>query len=200
MQQRVIEDILPVYPGVKANVDDDLMDVLTKVADHYHEQFIMIIDEWDAICREASDDKETMDKYVNLLRRLFKGSNTGQVFAGVYMTGILPIKKYKTESALNNFREYSMVKPGLLAGHYGFTKNEVMMLAKKYGMDFDDLEKWYDGYQIGDQHSIFNPNSVITALYNDYCESYSLSPTIMPATTMSSIVSIHRVRALLTWY
>lgn len=171
MQQKVKEDILNVYSEVTTNSKEDLMDVLTKVADHYHLQFIMIIDEWDAICREASDDKETMDKYVNLLHRLFKGSNTGQVFAGVYMTGILPIKKYKTESALNNFREYSMVKPGPLAGHYGFTKNEVMVLAEKYGMDFDELEKWYDGYQIGDQTSIFNPNSVITALYNKYCES-----------------------------
>lgn len=172
MQKEIKEEVMSVFPEVSANDDDDLMAALTKVANHYHEQFIMIIDEWDAICREASDNKEAMDKYVNLLRRLFKGSNTGQVFSGVYMTGILPIKKYKTESALNNFQEYSMVKPGPLAGHYGFTKDEVMMLAKKHGMDFDELEKWYDGYQIGDQRSIFNPNSVIKALYNDYCESY----------------------------
>lgn len=45
-------------------------------------------------------------------------------------------------------------------------------LAEKYNVDFDELEKWYDGYQIGDEMSIFNPNSVMQAISNNYCESY----------------------------
>lgn len=172
IQQEIKSEVLTCYPDADITADDDLMNALTKVASHYHLKFFMIIDEWDAICREFLGDKEEMDRYVNMLRRLFKGSNTTQVFVGAYMTGILPIKKYKTESALNNFTEYSMVKPGKLAGCFGFIKDEVKALAAKHGMDFDELEKWYDGYQIGDEHSIFNPNSVMLALYNDYCESY----------------------------
>ncbi len=172
IQKEVKAEILSVYPDTVVEADDDLMAVLTKVADHYQEKFIMIIDEWDAICREASEDREAMDRYVKLLRRLFKGSNSGQVFAGVYMTGILPIKKYKTESALNNFTEYSMVDPRRLDRYFGFTNEEVKGLAKKYGTDFDELEKWYDGYQIGNQPSMFNPNSVIQAIDSDWCSSY----------------------------
>ena len=172
MQQRVKEELLAIYHGVTANADDDLMDVLIKVVEHYHEKFIMIIDEWDAICREASGNKEAMDRYVKLLRRLFKGSNSGQVFAGVYLTGILPIKKYKTESALNNFQEYSMVKPGKLARFFGFTKEEVEYLAKEHGMNVDELVKWYDGYQVGLQPSMFNPNSVLQAINQGNCESF----------------------------
>ena len=103
---------------------------------------------------------------------MFKGSDGVKVFAGVYMTGILPVKKYKTESALNNFTEYSMVMPRNMAGYFGFTKSEVEMLAAKHHFSFDDLVKWYDGYQIGAEHSIFNPNSVMQALYSDWCESY----------------------------
>ena len=95
-----------------------------------------------------------------------------RVFAGAYMTGILPIKKYKTESALNNFIEYSMVTPRSMARFFGFTKDEVRTLAEKYSMDFDELVKWYDGYQIGNEMSIFNPNSVIQALDNGYCSSF----------------------------
>ena len=171
MQEKVTEEILTIYPEVSVS-KDDLMDVLTKVTDRYHTQFIMIIDEWDAICREAADDKGAMDLYVNLLRRLFKGSNTNQVFAAVYMTGILPIKKFKTESALNNFWEYSMVMPRNLAKYFGFTKEEVRALAGRMGTDYDELEKWYDGYQIGDQPSMFNPSSVIQAVYANWCESY----------------------------
>ncbi len=94
------------------------------------------------------------------------------MFAGVYLTGILPIKKYATESAMNNFTEYSMVQPTKMAGFFGFTKEEVKALASKHQMDYDELEKWYDGYQIGDQPSIFNPNSVMQAIYNGYCRSY----------------------------
>lgn len=172
IQQEIKSEVQTCYPDADVTDDDDLMNALTKVASHYHQQFFMIIDEWDAICREFLGDEEEMDRYVNMLRRLFKGSNTAQVFVGAYMTGILPIKKYKTESALNNFTEYSMVKPGKLAGYFGFVKDEVMALAAKHDMDYDDLEKWYDGYQIGDEHAIFNPNSVMLALYNDYCESY----------------------------
>ena len=44
------------------------------------------------------------------------------------------------------------------------TQDEVRALAEKYGMDFDDLENWYDGYQIGDEPSMFNPNSVMMAV------------------------------------
>lgn len=57
------------------------------------------------------------------------------------MTGILPIKKYKTESAPNNFVEYSMVEPRKMASYFGFTKDEVKALAERHHMDFDELEK-----------------------------------------------------------
>ena len=172
IQREVKEEVCRLYPEAETRPEDDLMAALIKIAGHYDIRFIMIIDEWDAICREASEEKEAMDKYVNFLRRLFKGSNTAQVFAGVYMTGILPIKKYKTESALNNFMEYSMVEPGNMGQYFGFTKDEVKTLAGKHEMDFDELEKWYDGYQIGDEPSIFNPNSVIQAVTRRRCKSY----------------------------
>lgn len=88
------------------------------------------------------------------------------------MTGILPIKKYKTESALNNFLEYSVVSPKRLARFFGFTKDEVRILANKYGVDFEELEKWYDGYMIGNERSVFNPNSVINAVLDGECNTY----------------------------
>ena len=172
MQKEMKSEISNAYPDAEILPDDDLMAAITKIAEHYHIQFIMIIDEWDAICREASHDSEAMDKYVNLLRRMFKGSDSLKVFAGVYMTGILPVKKYKTESALNNFIEYSMVEPGNMARFFGFTKDEVRTLAEKHGVDFDELVKWYDGYWIGSESSISNPNSVMQAVSRNRCKSY----------------------------
>ena len=189
------EDILQAYPDIKVKEGGDLMDCLIHICASTHHQFIFIIDEWDAICREFLDKPSgrsisdcllpqgrkkaecksgtsAMDCYVNWLRRMFKGGQSMQVFAGVYMTGILPIKKYKTQSALNNFIEYSMVDPRRMAGCFGFTKDEVLMLSTKYGMDYDELAKWYDGYKIGAEPSIFNPNSVMQAIDADWCSSY----------------------------
>ena len=172
MEERVMADVLKAYPQVECQEGYDLMDYLSAIAAATGQRFIFIIDEWDAICREFAPDTKPMDRYVNWLRRMFKDVSAIETFAGVYMTGILPIKKYKTQSALNNFQEYSMVKPGGMAGFFGFTKAEVKALAAKDGMDYDELEKWYDGYQIGSEQSIFNPNSVMTAVREHWCESY----------------------------
>ena len=165
-------DLHETYPDVPLREDDDLMAYLVRVVAVTKEPFIFIIDEWDAICREFKTGTTAMDQYVDWLRRMFKGAMSPQVFAGVYMTGILPIKKYKTESALKNFTEYSMVNPGKMASFFGFTKDEVRLLSDRHGMDFDELEKWYDGYQVGPLSSIFNPNSVMQAVMNDWYQSY----------------------------
>ena len=168
----LIADVSNAYPDVPVKQDDCLMDYLLRVSIEKGEQFVFIIDEWDAICREFASGTKAMDSYVSWLRHMFKSQQATRVFACAYLTGILPIKKYKTESALNNFIEYSMVTPRSMASFFGFTKDEVRNLAEKYGMDFDELVKWYDGYQIGNEMSIFNPNSVIQALDNGYCSSF----------------------------
>ena len=172
IKKKLKDDIVAAYPGLSVTDDDDVMDTLLKVHESTGEMFFFIIDEWDAICREFKPGSVAMDDYVDWLRRMFKRASAFRVFAGVYMTGILPIKKYNTQSALNNFVEYSMIKAGPLSQFFGFTKEEVRSLAEKHGMDFDELEKWYDGYQIGRQTSMFNPNSVMMAIFNDSCESY----------------------------
>ena len=172
IQQELRKDLLKAYPDIPTEPDDNLMQVMLTIAEATKKQFIFIIDEWDAICRENQPGSKAMDNYVNWLRSMFKSANGSRVFAGVYLTGILPIKKYNTQSALNNFIEYSMVEPGRMGQYFGFTKDEVKALASRHNMDFDELEKWYDGYKIGLQTSMFNPNSVMLAIYNGYCESY----------------------------
>ena len=168
----LLADVSKAYADIPIEANDNLIKFLLRVSELKQQQFIFIIDEWDAICREYEPESKAMDRYVEWLRRMFKSVDGVRVFAGVYMTGILPIKKYKTQSALNNFQEYSMVTPRRMAGYFGFKIDEVKALAVKYGMDFDELEKWYDGYQIGDELSFFNPNSVMQALDAGRCRSF----------------------------
>ena len=172
MDAELMKDVHKAYPDVPFEEGDDLMKYLIRIVEVKNQQFIFIIDEWDAICREFKVGTMAMDEYVDWLRRLFKGGKSSDVFACAYMTGILPIKKYKTESALNNFLEYSMVEPRKMAHFFGFTKDEVRSLAQKYEMDFSELEKWYDGYQVGNEQSMFNPNSVMQALDAGRCRSF----------------------------
>jgi len=172
MDARLKEDIQTAYQDIPVKEDDDLMDYLVRIVAARQQPFIFIIDEWDAICREFAPGTQAMDSYLNWLRRMFKGGQSMQVFAGVYMTGILPVKKYRMQSSMNNFTEYSMVEPVDMGQFFGFTKDEVRALADKHGLDFDELEKWYDGYQIGDEMSIFNPNSVMQAIRSRRCRSF----------------------------
>ena len=172
IQNRIIKEVLDVFPQVNIQDDDDLMDILYRISDSTGERFVMIIDEWDAILREMGSDEYIMTSYVDLLRRLFKGLGSNKVFSGAYLTGILPIKRYNTESALNNFNEYSVIDPAFLAPCFGFTKDEVQTLAEQHNVSVEDLKMWYDGYNIGREKSIYNPYSVMKAIQRGECRSY----------------------------
>ena len=183
IQERIMNELKEMFPDVKYPDNSDLMDVLSSIHQSTGEKFFFIIDEWDAICREfpqrqkMKGDPETvsptiLDEYVMLLRRLFKTQDSDRVFAGAYLTGILPIKKYNTESALNNFREYSMIRPGKMSSALGFTHEEVETICQKHGMDMKEMERWYDGYRIGKASRMFNPYSVMRAIDEEEYRSY----------------------------
>lgn len=170
--KKVKKDVVSAYPDLSFDPEDGLMDTLLTVTEPTGEQFILIIDEWDALCRELANKPQLMEDYVRLLRSLFKAGNTDRVFAAVYMTGILPIKQYGTQSTLNNFQSYSMTNPGRLASYFGFTTDEVKALCQKYDMSYQEMKKWYDGYEMGDAGHMFNPTSVMRAIHMRQFDNY----------------------------
>ena len=163
LQKEVIHELCAACP--EAEKKEYLPDMLYDIAQMTGEKFIFIIDEWDALFREAKADTFSQDCYIQLLRGLFKDSGrTDKMIAAAYMTGILPIKKYGTQSAMTDFREYTMLAPKRLAEYVGFMEPEVRALCEQYGMDFEEAKKWYDGYSFSRVKSIYNPNSVIEAV------------------------------------
>ena len=62
--------------------------------------FVILIDEWDCLFREYKQNKDAQKKYLDFLRAWLKDED---YVALAYMTGILPIKKYGSHSALNMF-------------------------------------------------------------------------------------------------
>lgn len=134
-------------------------------------KFIVIIDEWDILIRDEANNQKVQEKYINFLRGMFKGVEPAKYIALAYLTGILPIKKLKTQSALNNFEEYTMLDAGPLASYVGFTDDEVRGLSQKYGRDYEEIKNWYDGYILGEQH-IYNPKAVVSVMLRNNFQSY----------------------------
>jgi len=175
IRKKITEELCEYYPDLKfdsafSKTLINAVECSKKAEDDRVKKFIMIIDEWDAPIRETPKISE---KYLNFLRMLFKSSGTTEkIFAAAYMTGILPIKKAKGQSAVSNFKEYSVLSPGGFAKYTGFTENEVKQLCEQKGLDFDKTKKWYDGYSFGSETSIYNPFSVMSAIDTGEFESY----------------------------
>ena len=160
---------------------EDFSSILVEATLESGGQFIMVIDEWDAPIRE---NPSIQKEYLEFLRSLFKNSGTtSKIFAAAYMTGILPIKKDGSQSAISDFEEYSVLEPGKFAGYVGFTEDEVRRICEEKDKDFDKMKLWYDGYTVGEKHSIYNPYSVMQAAgsgkYKSYWKKTSAAETLM---------------------
>ena len=133
--------------------------------------FVIIIDEWDVLIRDEANNEELQEEYINFLRGMFKGTEPTKYIALAYLTGILPIKKLKTQSALNNFEEFTMLDAGALASYIGFTDDEVKQLCKKYDRDYEAVKNWYDGYMLSGKH-VYNPKAVVSVMMRGSFQSY----------------------------
>jgi len=172
IQTEVIKELKETYGQYVSENETRLPKALELVYAKRQKQrrgFVFIIDEWDCIFREAVNDKNAQKAYLDFLRDLFKDRT---YVAMAYMTGILPIKKYGTHSALNIFDELSMTNPGKCAEYAGFTECEVKGLCKKYKMDFSEAQRWYDGYHLKSIFHIYNPKSVVDAMLEEEFHSY----------------------------
>ena len=161
IKQRVIRELTRQYPDVELFDSTDLAETMQDIYTESKCPFVLIIDEWDCIFREFKNDKEAQEKYLDFLRDLIKDKSYIHL---AYMTGILPIKKYGTHSALNMFDEFSMINPGPLACYVGFTEKEVEKLCKQYGMDMEEVKNWYDGYSFDGVPSVYSPRSVVNSM------------------------------------
>ena len=176
LQKYVSFDILDEYENVRFRDENNLIQVMKDVYGKTKRPFVILIDEWDCLFREYAHDTDAQKKYLDFLRMWLKDQ---EYVALAYMTGILPIKKYGTHSALNMFTEYSMTDPGDLAEFFGFTEDEVRALCDEYGMDFNEAQAWYDGYDLtsrrkdGDVHyAMYNPKAVVEAMLRHHYSSY----------------------------
>ena len=169
IRRKVTEELSAAYPDLQAD-SESLSATLVHTAELTGNKFIMSIDEWDAPIREMP---KVQKEYLAFLRALFKSSGTtDRIFAAVYMTGILPIKKDGSESAISDFWEYSMLEPGEFQAYVGFTEKDVEKLCAEHGLSFEEAKKWYDGYSFDKVTSVYNPYSIMKAVLMGKFKSY----------------------------
>lgn len=172
MKDVLFSELEQEYPSVDITSCTTLAMALAEINNKLGLPFVIIFDEWDTVFREAKYNEALQEEYISMLRALFKSESAKSFVALAYITGILPIKKYGIESALNNFGEYTMINPLRFAKYYGFTDKEVRDLCEKYDMDYNKMQDWYVGYSFEGEQHVYNPNSVVHALMDGVYKSY----------------------------
>ena len=188
ISERTIAELKEYYPDALPVETKSLPEALSQINALTGKKFIIIIDEWDVLIRDEASNAKAQEDYINFLRGMFKGTEPTKYIQLAYLTGILPIKKEKTQSALNNFDEFTMLSPSRLAPYIGFTEEEVKSLAEEYDQDFEEVKRWYDGYLLRD-HQVYNPRAVVSVMlrgeYKSYWSETASYDTVVPLINMN---------------
>ena len=171
MNGHLLAELKEAYPEAALEGEKTVYGAMSRINTETGRKFIIIIDEWDVLIRDEAANQAVQEEYINFLRGMFKGSEPKKFIRLAWLTGILPIKKLKTQSALNNFDEFTMLDSGTLAPYIGFTEEEVRRLCEEYGRDFESVKLWYDGYLLNGLH-IYNPRAVVGVMQRGSFQSY----------------------------
>ena len=167
---QLILDLKDEFPNAKINDNDALGKIFEDIYTQTGESFIFILDEWDYIFNNNLFEPENREEFLEFLKKLLKDKPYVEL---AYMTGVLPIAKYSSGSALNMFKEYNILNDKKYCKYFGFTLEETKKLcAKQNEVTFEELKNWYDGYKTYSGDDIFNPRSVVYALSDGICQSY----------------------------
>ena len=135
--------------------------------EHHGKAPVIIIDEYDTPIQQGHV-KGYYDEVIGFMRNLFSGGlKDNKHLSFGFMTGILRVAKESIFSGLNNLTINSILD-NKYSEYFGFTQDEVKMMAEYYGAPekYDEILAWYDGYKFGDTE-IFNPWSVINYFRNE---------------------------------
>ncbi len=169
--KNVLEELRALYPDALSDEVRSLPEALSRVREKTGQKFVIIIDEWDVLIRDEDANDPIQEKYIDFLRGMFKGTEPTKYIQLAYLTGILPIKKEKTQSAVNNLNEFTMLQADELASYIGFTEDEVKRLCETYNKDFEKVKRWYDGYLLNG-YQVYNPKAVVSVMKKGKFRSY----------------------------
>lgn len=167
----ILKELRQYYPQQVSDAVNSVSEALFQINSRTGNTFVVIIDEWDVLIRDESSNASLQQEYISFLRGLFKETGPTQYIALAYLTGILPVIRQKTQSALNNFDEFTMLEASHLAPYIGFTEEEVRALCIRYNRSFEKIRQWYDGYQL-EGIDVYNPKAVVNVMLKGKFRNY----------------------------
>ncbi|KAG4103763.1 hypothetical protein H8356DRAFT_1374253 [Neocallimastix lanati (nom. inval.)] len=130
IKKTIIDDVKMNDKHFKCNKKEDIDVIIEKIYRRTQRKIVLIIDEWDLVFRDTSCDTKSKKDYLNFLTLLIKNNEN---IVLTYMTGILPIKtKGLSPSIKGIFNEFSMTSNSHFDEYFGFTKDDVEELCRKY--------------------------------------------------------------------
>ena len=155
------------------NVNSDMNEITAAVAIHkmsdflyryYKKKVIILLDEYDTPMQEAYVNG-FWEELVSFTRSLFNSTfKTNPYLERGIMTGITRVSKESVFSDLNNLKVVTTTS-NEYATAFGFTEKEVFAAMDEFGMtEKEKVKKWYDGFNFGEIHDIYNPWSILNLL------------------------------------
>lgn len=177
IERALFDDLARAFPNVEIDYEMTVWDTLNCILELEDDvRFTFVLDEWDFIFHTDFITDSDKKEYIGFLSNLLKDQPYVEL---AYMTGILPIAKYSSGSALNMFLEYTMVSEEKYSEYFGFTEAEVDDLYSRYEkytkelrITREGLREWYDGYYTMTGKRIYNSQSVVSALMNNNLGNY----------------------------
>ncbi|MBO4334074.1 MAG: AAA family ATPase [Paludibacteraceae bacterium] len=158
------------FPAIQFGEKDTIGKCILRVYAATKETFVIILDEYDCLVRQQFGS-ELFNNYLEFLNGLFKSDTLRPAISLAYITGILPVVRDRVQSKLNNFEEYTTIDAYELSEYVGFTEEEVKPLCEKYGVDFSECKREYDGYE-QNGFEIYNPESVVKCMLKKKIANY----------------------------
>ena len=151
----------------RATLENSLKDLSTYLHKHHNKKPIILIDEYDMPII-AGFTYDYYEEIISFMRGyLCGGLKDNRDLSFAVMTGILRVAKESIFSGLNNL-EVCSITNDTYADKFGFLESEVRELVDYFGCsgEMDDVRKWYNGYSSGENHTVYNPWSIINFVKN----------------------------------
>ena len=180
------------YAMSNATLIDSLNTLSRLLKQHYGQNVILLIDEYDVPLDKAFQSGY-YDEMVNLIRNLLGNAlKTNDSLYFAVLTGCLRISQESIFTGLNNLKIHT-ISDVRYDEYFGFTDADVDEILRFYGLTSykDVIREWYDGYRFG-KVDVYCPWDVI-----NYCDFLLADPEAEPENYWANTSGNDLVRRLL---
>ena len=190
--------------GAKANEMEILNSVklLSKLLCNYYNKPVMLfIDEYDVPIQTAYVENY-YEQAIKFLKAFYGNTfKDNPYIEKTILTGVSRVAKESIFSGANNFDVYTVLNDEF-ADDFGITSEEIDKVLKDFNVEEEknEIQRWYDGYRIGNVEGIYNPWSLLNYLAKKELKPYwvnTSSNDLIKMTIKNSVTAKEKMERLL---